>query len=256
MKFNQQLKTMTSIGQNIVKHQIRFDLEIIAELIKPNSKVLDIGCGDGELLEFLKKTKNVDARGLEISQAQVSQSLIRGISAIQGDAENDLTFYPDRSFDFAILSQTIQATHRPKEILEEMLRIAEFAVISLPNFAHFKNRLHLLCKGSMPVNKNIPFEWFETPNIHFCSIKDFEKLCEQLGFSVKKKIFLTAKHQLLGVLGHNCLANFFAEYGIFLITKNELAATNQEEFVFKKTAQFGFKAAHSATCLSTNLNRK
>ncbi len=247
---------MTSIGQNIVKHQIRFDLEIIAELIKPNSKVLDIGCGDGELLEFLKKTKNADARGLEISQAQVSQALMRGISAIQGDAENDLTFYPDRSFDFAILSQTIQATHRPKEILEEMLRIAEFAVISLPNFAHFKNRLHLLCKGSMPVNKNIPFEWFETPNIHFCSIKDFEKLCGQLGFSVKKKIFLTAKQQLLGVLGHNYLANFFAEYGIFLITKNELAATNQEEFVFKKTAPFGFKAAPSTTCLSTNLNHK
>ena len=114
-----------SIGQNIIKHQIRYDLEIIAQLIKPNSKVLDIGCGDGELLEFLKKTKNVDARGLEISQSQVSKALMRGISVLQGDAENDLTFYPNRNFDFAILSQTIQATHRPKEILEEMLLMAE-----------------------------------------------------------------------------------------------------------------------------------
>lgn len=247
---------MTAIGQNIVKHQIRYDLEIIASLIKPNSKVLDIGCGDGELLEFLKKTKNVDARGLEISQTQVSQALMRGISAIQGDAENDLTFYPNRNFDFAILSQTIQATQRPKEILEEMLRIAEFAIVSLPNFAHFKNRFHLLCQGSMPVNKNIPFEWFETPNIHFCSIKDFEKLCKDLGFSIKKKIFLTAKHPLAGILSHDCLANFFAEYGIFLITKNETAATNQEEFIFKKNHQLGFKTAARATCLSTNLNRK
>lgn len=247
---------MTAIGDNIIKHQIRYDLEIIAQLIKPNSKVLDIGCGDGELLEFLKKTKNVDARGLEISQTQVSHALMRGISAIQGDAENDLTFYPDRNFDFAILSQTIQATHRPKEILEEMLRIAEYAVISLPNFAHFKNRLHLLCKGSMPVNKNIPFEWYETPNIHFCSIKDFEKLCEKLGFTIKKKIFLTSKHQLLGILGHDRLANFFAEYGIFLITKNELAPTAQEEFAFKKNPQFAFNATPSATCLSTTHNLK
>jgi methionine biosynthesis protein MetW len=169
-----------NIGQNIVKHQIRYDLEIIAQLIKPKSKVLDIGCGDGELMEFLQKSKNVDARGLEISQEQVSQVLMRGLSAIHGNAENDLSFYPDRSFDYAILSQTIQATQKPKEILEEMLRVAEYAIVSLPNFAHYKNRLHLLFKGSMPVNKNIPFEWFETPNIHFCSIKDFEQFKEAL----------------------------------------------------------------------------
>lgn len=242
---------MTAIGQNIIKHQIRYDLEIIAKLVSPNSKVLDIGCGDGELLEFLKKTKNVDARGLEISQPQLSKTLMRGISAVQGDAENDLTFYPDRSFDFAILSQTIQATRNPKEILKEMLRIAEFAIVSFPNFAHFKNRLHLLQKGSMPVNKNLPFEWFDTPNIHFCSIKDFEILCQQMGFLVKKKFFLTAKQPLLGILRHDFLANFFAEYGIFLITKNEFAATNQEEFVFNKSSQANFKNAESAAYLLT-----
>jgi methionine biosynthesis protein MetW len=240
---------MTSIGQNIIKRQIRYDLEIIAQFIKPNSKVLDIGCGDGELLEFLKKTKNVDARGLEISQSQVSLALTRGISAIQGDAEDDLTFYPNQNFDFAILSQTIQATKKPKEILEEMLRIAEFAIVSLPNFAHFRNRLHLLFKGSMPVNKAIPFQWFDTPNIHFCSIKDFEKLCQDLGFAIKKKTFLTSKHKLFGC---NFLANFFAEYGIFLITKNEFSSTAQEEFVFKKNHQSAFASKVPATCLSTN----
>ncbi len=246
---------MTSIGQNIVKRKIRYDLEIIAQLIKPNSKVLDIGCGDGELLEFLRKTKNVDARGLEISQSQVSKALSKGISAIQGDAESDLTFYPNRNFDFAILSQTLQATHKPKEILEEMLRIAEFAIVSFPNFAHFKNRFQMMFKGHMPVNKTIPFEWFDTPNIHFCSIKDFEKLCADMNFSVKKKIFLTSKHKLLGLLGRNYLANFFAEYGIFLITKKEFTATGCEEFSFKKSPiKFGQESG--AVALSTNLSGK
>jgi methionine biosynthesis protein MetW len=235
-----------SIGKNIVKHQIRYDLEIIANIITKNAKVLDIGCGDGELLEFLKKNKNVDGRGLEISQLQVSQALMRGLSVNQGNAENDLSFYPNRSFDFAILSQTIQAMHNPKEVLEEMLRIAEFAIISLPNFAHFKNRLHLLFKGTMPVNKTIPFEWFETPNIHFCSIKDFEKLCKNLGFEVKKKIFLTAKYQLLSFCRYYAMPNLLAEYGIFLISKNEFSATLQEEFAFKPNLNFAFKNSHGS----------
>ncbi len=230
---------MTGIGESIVKHKIRYDLEIIAQLIKPNSKALDIGCGDGELLDFLKKTKNVDGRGLEISQAQVSQAVGRGISAIQGDAENDLTFYPNRNFDYAILSQTIQATHNPKEILEEMLRIAEYAVISLPNFAHIKNRLHLLFRGTMPVNKNIPFQWYDTPNIHFCSIEDFENLCKKLNFSIERKIFLTNKHRLISFFGHKIIANLFAQYGIFLIKKNHVSPTFQEERVFSNKISFG-----------------
>jgi len=249
---------MTYIGQNIAKRQIRYDLEIIANFIKPNTKVLDIGCGDGELLEFLKKTKNVDGRGLEISQSQVSTSLMRGLSVIQGDAENDLSAYPNRSFDYAVLSQTLQATKNPKEILEEMLRIAEFAIVSFPNFAHIKNRLHLLLKGSMPVSKTIPFEWYETPNIHFCSIYDFEKLCKQLDFGVQKKIFLTAKHRLISFFGHGAIANLFAEYGIFLITKNEFAATNQEEFAFetnsKNEMSLGFNPSPTAAFIN-NLSK-
>lgn len=225
---------MPSITQKIVSNQIRFDLELIAKFIAPNSKVLDIGCADGELLSFLKQTKNVDSRGLEISHLQVSKALGRGLSVIQGDAENDLEFYPSQSFDYAILSQTIQATHNPKKILQEMLRIAKFAVISLPNFAHFRNRFHLLLKGTMPVNEVIPFSWFDTPNIHFCSIKDFENLCRNLGFKIEKEIFLTSHKQLPALVSQRFVANFFAEYGIFLISKNEQSLTNQEEFAFGK----------------------
>lgn len=240
---------MQDIGQNIIRHQIRFDLEIIANLIKPNSRVLDIGCSDGELLSFLTQNKNVDGRGMEIAQQQVSKALMRGLSVIHGNAENDLTIYPSRSFDYAVLSQTIQATHRPKEVLKEMLRIAEFAIISLPNFAHFKNRLHLLLKGTMPVNKTIPFEWYETPNIHFCSIRDFEKLCEDCGFAIKQKIFLTARHRLISFLGHELIANLFAEYGVFLITKKEFSPTTQEEFAFKKLSHLGLHPAPAASFL-------
>ncbi len=224
---------MPEIGQEIFKHQIRYDLEIIASLIRPKAKVLDIGCGDGELLQFLLREKNIDGRGLEISQTQVSKALMRGLSVIHGNAENDLTIYPNRSFDYVVLSQTIQAMHRPKDILHEMLRIAEFAIVSLPNFAHFRNRLHLLFKGTMPVNKAIPFEWYETPNIHFCSIWDFEKLCRDEGFQIEKKIFLTARRRLNRYPGHNMIANFFAEYGIFLITRKDFSQNLQEEFAFK-----------------------
>lgn len=243
---------MKEIGDAIVKHKIRYDLEIIAKLVKPNSKVLDIGCGNGELLDFLKKTKNVDARGLEISQMQVSKALGRGISAIQGDAENDLAFYPSQSFDYAILSQTIQSTKRPKEILREMLRIADYAVVSLPNFAHIKNRLHLLFKGTMPVNKNIPYQWYDTPNIHFCSIEDFEKLCQQMNFAIERKIFLTNKHCLISFFGHKIIANLFAQYGIFLIRKSNLAATNQEEFIFSAKGLFTKNLGAAVNCNITN----
>lgn len=222
------------IGQNIVRHKIRYDLEIISDFIKPKSKILDIGCSDGELLEFLKKHKKVDGAGLEISQKQVSKALSKGLSVIQGDAENDLTYYPDQNFDYAILSQTIQATRNPKKILEEMLRIAKFAVISLPNFANVKNRLHLFLKGTMPVSKALPFDWHNTPNIHFCSIKDFENLCQEMDLIIEKKTFLTSKHKLINFAGSDIIANLFAEYGIFLITKNEFAPTGQEEFAFKK----------------------
>jgi len=228
-------------NQNFGNKKIRYDLEIIANLINKNSKVLDIGCGDGELLDFLKNTKNIDARGLEISHKQVSKALIRGLSVIHGNAENDLSIYPDKSFDYAVLSQTIQATQNPPKILLEMLRIANYAIVSLPNFAHIRNRFELMFKGQMPVNKTIPYQWYETPNIHFCSILDFEKLCLDLDFNIQKKIFLTSSHCFFGIFGNEFFSNLFAKYGIFLITKNEFKPSNQEEFAFKEVVNLGYK---------------
>jgi methionine biosynthesis protein MetW len=232
-------------NQNINSNKIRYDLLAIANLINAKSKVLDIGCGDGELLHFLKNTKNIDGRGLEISHTQVSKALIRGLSVIHGNAENDLSIYPDKSFDYAVLSQTIQATQNPPKILLEMLRIANYAIVSLPNFAHIRNRFDLMFKGQMPVNKTLPYQWYETPNIHFCSILDFEKLCYDLGFSIQEKIFLTSNHRFLGVFANKFFANLFAKYGIFLITKNEFKVSNQEEFAFKSIFNLGYKTAIS-----------
>ncbi len=226
------------IGQTIAKNKIRYDLEIIASLVKNGSNVLDIGCGDGELLDFLVKNKKAKARGIEISGRKVSQALLRGLSVIQGNAEEDLKSYPDKSFDYAILSHTIQATHRPDEILCEMLRIANYAIVSLPNFANIKNRLHLGFKGTMPVNKTIPFEWYETPNIHFCSIKDFRKLCKNMRLSIKKEVFLTNNR----LIKNKFLVNIFAEYGIFLIIKDEFATTQEFEFVKSVKSLFAQRA--------------
>lgn len=223
------------IGAAITKkNQIRFDLEMIANLIEANSKVLDIGCGNGELLKYLKDRKIVDARGLELSSIYVSEAVRKGISVIQGNAEDDLIYYPDDSFDYAILSQTIQAMHNPKEVMEQMLRIARFAIISLPNFAYIKNRLYLTFKGEMPVSKSIPYEWYDTPNIHFCSIRDFEKLCTQMGFDIQKRIYLTNRRLLPRWCGARMWANCFAEYGIFLITKNKFSGISEAQFVFDK----------------------
>ena len=236
---------MMKNNQNSNSQKIRYDLRVVAELISANSKVLDIGCGDGELLHFLKNTKNIDARGLEISHTQVSKAIIRGLSVIHGNAENDLSIYPDKSFDYAVLSQTIQATQNPPKILLEMLRIANYAVVSLPNFAHIRNRLDLMFRGQMPVNKTIPYQWYETPNIHFCSILDFEKLCNDLDFNIQKKVFLTSNHSLSGVFSNELFSNLFAKYGIFLITKNEFKPSNQEEFAFKTLVNLGYKNAIS-----------
>jgi methionine biosynthesis protein MetW len=230
-------KYQDQIGQNIVRNKIRYDLEIISDLIKPKSKILDIGCSDGELLKFLKKNKKTDCYGLEVSQKKVSESLSKGLSVIQGDAEVDLEYYPDQHFDYAILSQTIQATSDPKKILEEMLRIAKYAIISLPNFANIKNRLQLLFKGKMPVSESLPYEWYNTPNIHFCSISDFEDLCAEMNLEIKEKVFLTSKHKLINFAGTRFFANLFAEYGIFLITQNTFAPTHQEEFIFNKNIE-------------------
>ncbi|MFM7557999.1 MAG: methionine biosynthesis protein MetW, partial [Alphaproteobacteria bacterium] len=169
--------------------------------------------------------------------------LVRGLSVIQGNAEQDLAIYSDNSFDYAVLSQTIQATHNPPKILLEMLRIANFAIVSLPNFAHLQNRMEILFRGRMPVNKSIPYQWYETPNIHFCSIIDFEKLCDDLDLIIVKKIFLTNNHRLIGFFGKELLANLLARYGLFLITKKEFLLSGQEEFAFKNNIRIPYSKA-------------
>ena len=219
------------IGSAIKKANIRFDLEIIAGMISKKSKVLDIGCGSGDLLQHLKINKHVEGRGLEILQSDVSKALTKGISVMQGNAENDLAYYPDNSFDYAILSQTLQATKNPDEIMRQMLRIAKFAIISFPNFAHYKNRFYLGLKGKMPVSKTIPYQWYDTPNIHFCSIKDFEELCVKMKFTVKNRAYLTNSRKLDNFIGNKIFANFFAEYGLFMITKSEIKLATEPQMV-------------------------
>lgn len=211
-----------SIGGVISKDgNVRLDFRAIADLIdKKNAKILDIGCGDGELLRFLKKEKMAKVRGLEINQEKASEAISKGVSVIQGDAQVDLEHYLDDSFDYAILSQTLQAMKNPRLIIEQMLRVAKYAIISLPNFAYLKNRLYLGVLGKMPMSKTIPYSWYDTPNIHFCSIKDFRKLCDDLDLEIQSEIFLTNNGQIISFTG-NLMPNLFAEYGVFLIAKND-----------------------------------
>lgn len=215
------------ITKNIAKKEIRFDLQVISDLIKHNSKVLDIGCGDGELLEYLNKNKKCKVSGIEISNHKVSKALLKGLSVVQGNAEEDLKSYPDKSFDYAILSHTIQATHRPDKVLQEMLRISKKVIVSLPNFANYKNRFHLFFKGTMPVNKTIPFEWYETPNIHFCSIKDFRDLCLNLNIKIENELFLTNNK----VFRTKIFANLLSQYAIFMLKNDLLSTVSESEII-------------------------
>jgi len=163
----------------------RADLDHIADLIEPGSKVLDIGCGDGALLHLLQARKNVDGRGIELSQRGVNDCVARGLFVVQGDADRDLENYPDAAFDYVVLSQTIQATRDPRGVLRHLLRIGKRAIISFPNFGHWRVRLHLALHGRMPVTARLPYSWYDTPNIHFCTVRDFEVLAREMGAKVE-----------------------------------------------------------------------
>jgi methionine biosynthesis protein MetW len=162
----------------------RVDLALIAEMIAPESRVLDVGCGDGQLLALLARTKNVDGRGVELSQEGVNACVTRGLSVVQGDADADLRDYPNDAFDYVILSQTIQATRNPREVLSQMKRIGRRAVVSFPNFGNWRVRLQLLWSGRMPVTRSLDQAWYDTPNIHLCTVRDFVSLCDDLGFHI------------------------------------------------------------------------
>lgn len=170
----------------------RVDLLLIASMVDPNTRVLDVGCGEGLLLEMLRDDKNCDARGIELSRDGVSRGVARGLAIIQGDADADLADYPDDSFDYVILSQTIQATRNPRTVLEHMLRVGRRAIVSFPNFGHWRIRGHLLLKGRMPVTDNLPDSWYDTPNIHFCTIRDFVALCDEVGAVKERAVALNA----------------------------------------------------------------
>ena len=195
----------------------RVDLEVVAGFITPGAKVLDVGSGDGVLLELLQNEKKVDGRGLELSQRGVNECVARGLSVIQGDADSDLVFYPDKGFDFVILSQTLQATRNPKHVLTELLRIGDRAIVSFPNFGHWRVRLGLLFRGRMPVTKDLPYSWYDTPNIHFCTIRDFILLCDEVGAKVESAAALDANGQKIGVSMPRWFWNLFGQQAIFLL---------------------------------------
>lgn len=193
---------------------LRPDLAVIAANVAPGSRVLDVGCGDGALLAALRDEKHCDARGMEIDPANVGQCVGRGLSVIQGDADSDLAFYPDKSVDYAILSQTLQTTMRPDKVLEELLRIGRRAVVSFPNFAHWRVRLSLLWGGRMPVTRLLPVAWYETPNIHHLTIDDFRALVDERHIRVEDAWFLKGD-----VRCSPAAANLRAEHAVFLLSR-------------------------------------
>lgn len=198
----------------------RFDLILLADMIAPNSRVLDIGCGDGTLLKLLAKDKNIDARGLELDQTGVNACVAEGLSVMQGNADTDLTFYPDNAFDYVILSKTIQATQRPDLVLKEMLRIGKHAIVSFPNFGQWRVITSLALKQQMPVTKNLDYTWYETPNVHFCTIRDFSNLCDELDIKIVETKILNKYSQQLNLPSWMGLDNLLGHQAIFLLTKN------------------------------------
>jgi methionine biosynthesis protein MetW len=193
---------------------LRPDLAIIAGRVPEKSRVIDIGCGAGELLHYLAQTKNCTAQGMEISPAGVALAVAKGLSVIQGNADTDLGDFPDRSFDVAILSQTLQATLQPALVLEELLRVAKTAIVSFPNFGFWRARVSIALSGRMPVTPALPINWYDTPNIHLCTVRDFEQLCADKHIKVEKTIFLRGQQPI-----SPSLANLLAEQAIFILSR-------------------------------------
>lgn len=196
---------------------IRADHELIAEMVDPGSRVLDVGCGDGELLHLLTEQRGVDGRGVELDRNKVNACVARGLSVIQGDADRDLSNYPDQAFDYAILSLTIQATRNPKPVLENLLRIGRRAIVSFPNFGHWQIRKGLLLGGRMPVTQNLPDNWYESPNAHLCTIRDFADLCSAVGADVERAVAFNAYGKRLPIKWSLSMQNMFGEKAVFML---------------------------------------
>ena len=195
------------------------EYKIITNIIEKNSRVLDVGCDDGTLMEFLKTDKNVDIRGIEISKEKVQICISKGLTVIEGNAEVDLKQFPNDSFDYVILGQTLQAFINPEIVIRELLRVGKKAIVTIPNFGHWKVRLNLLIKGTMPITNSLPNNWYNTPNIHMCTIKDFVKFSKIINFKIFKSLALINKNVSNINSSNLFLKNLFGELGIFLIEK-------------------------------------
>ena len=197
----------------------RVDLLLIADMVTPKTRVLDVGCGDGALLRLLRDERGVDARGMELSQRGVNDCVAKGLPVIQGDADTDLSAYPDDAFDYVILSQTLQATHRPKKVLENMLRVGRRAIVSFPNFGHWRIRAQLAFGGHMPVTQNLADSWYDTPNIHFCTIRDFVALAREIEAPIARGVALNRFGAPMRVNAPWWVWNFFGEQAVFLLDR-------------------------------------
>lgn len=200
-------------------HPERTDLKIITGFVTPGARVLDVGCGDGALLHRLELEKKVDGRGIELSQKGVNEAVARGLSVVQGDADHDLTTYPDDAFDFVILSQTLQATYNPRLVLEQLLRIGKKVVVSIPNFGNWRLRSQLVLKGRMPITEDLPYSWYDTPNIHFCTVRDFVALVDEIDAHVEKAVALYGNGRVMNRVVRLPLWNALADQAIFLLRR-------------------------------------
>ena len=197
------------------------EFEAISKIIENNKRVLDVGCGDGTLMEYLKEKQKNDVRGLEPQKNLVQKCIAKGLPVIEGDAEKELIQFPKKSFDYVVLSQTLQAFFNPEEVLKQLLRIGKQTIITIPNFGYWKVRIHLFVKGTMPITKHLPNEWYNTPNLHMCSIKDFYNFCLKKNIDISRSIALN-KEKVSEINNKNLNSkNLFSELGIFLVEKNE-----------------------------------
>jgi methionine biosynthesis protein MetW len=203
-----------------VAKNMRLDLRLISEMVAPGARVLDIGCGDGTLIEHLFTTKGCDARGIEIDMALVTRAVAHGLPVMHGDADIDLAHYPDGAFDYVVLSRTLQAVERPREVLRQMLRIGTRAIVSFPNFGHWQVRAQLLAKGRMPMTPTWDRMWYETPNIHPCTIRDFFDLCAAEGYVVERWLAADEAGGRAPWRRLRRLANLFGEQALFLLRRS------------------------------------